>query len=64
MGGWVDSTPKYGEMLRSNELRQRLVQQISDFLIHHNFDGLEVDLSFPGAYQVIFCEPNNYKIST
>lgn len=52
LGGWVDSTAKYGEMLRNQKSRQHLVQQISEFLITHNFDGLELDILYPGAYQV------------
>nr|QDA39873.1 chitinase 5 [Phenacoccus solenopsis] len=51
LGGWMDSTEKYGEMLRTEELRAHAVHQISEFIVKYEFDGLELDILYPGAYQ-------------
>lgn len=52
IGGWVDSTPKYGVMLRNDDLRKKVVRQITDYVIRYKFDGIEISILYPGAYQV------------
>lgn len=52
IGGWADSTPKYSKMLADPELRAKVVKQTTEFLIKWNFDGLDVAIDYPNAYQV------------
>lgn len=52
LGGWADSTPKYSQMLKHHKLRTMLVSQIADYVIKYEFDGLDVRINYPGAYQV------------
>ncbi len=52
LGGWVDSTPKYSRMMADPNLRANIVQQTTDYVIKYGFDGLDVAIDFPNAYQV------------
>lgn len=52
LGGWNDSTEKYSKMLDDSQHRANVVAQISSFLRTHKFQGLDLDIEYPAAYQV------------
>lgn len=55
LGGWNDSTDKYGRMLRDECRRNELIKQITEFVIYYQFDGIDLDIEYIGAYQVGTC---------
>ncbi len=52
LGGWEESTSKYSVMMADAEIRAKFIASITDFVIQYNFDGLDCDIEYPGAYQV------------
>lgn len=52
VGGWVDSTSKYSQMLNDVNLRKGFVSSLGKLVIKHGFDGAELDIEYPGFYQV------------
>lgn len=52
VGGWVDSTSKYSQMLNDVNLRKGFVSSLGKLVIKHGFDGAELDIEYPGFYQM------------
>merc|ERR1712012_492505 len=53
LGGWSDSEgDKYSRMVNDDEKREIFINQAVDYLIEHNFDGLELDWEFPVCWQM------------
>merc|ERR1719285_304472 len=53
IGGWNDSLgPKYSNLVSSPAARARFNAHVVEFLLKHNFDGLDLDWEYPKCWQV------------
>jgi len=53
IGGWNDSLgPKYSKLVNNPAARARFTQHVIEFLLKHNFDGLDLDWEYPKCWQV------------
>jgi len=53
IGGWNDSKgPKYSQLVSSAAARARFNEHAVQFLLEHNFDGLDLDWEYPKCWQV------------
>ncbi|KAG8260021.1 putative chitinase 10 [Homalodisca vitripennis] len=53
IGGWNDSAGgKYSKLVNSAQNRQRFTEHVLNFLLEHNFDGLDLDWEYPKCWQV------------
>lgn len=57
IGGWSDSTSKYGRLLTDANARSTFISNAANFCEQHNFQGLDLDL------EVSFYFENCFKIS-
>ena len=51
MGGWREGTEKYSRLVSSAEARRSFVHHVVGYLRENNFDGLDVDWSYPVCWQ-------------
>lgn len=47
LGGWNEGSEKYSLMAESPEKRTRFVDQVLRFVVHHEFDGFDLDWEYP-----------------
>ena len=53
LGGWTDSSSdKYSRLVNDQAARERFIEDVIDFLLENNFDGLDLDWEFPHCWQV------------
>ena len=53
LGGWTDSSSdKYSRLVNDQTARTRFIDDIIEFLLDNNFDGLDLDWEFPHCWQV------------
>lgn len=51
LGGWLDSTKKYSEMVAVKERRTNFIEKAISFLKAHEFDGLDLAWEYPNCWQ-------------
>ncbi|XP_031637638.1 probable chitinase 10, partial [Contarinia nasturtii] len=51
IGGWNDSTEKYSRLLTNSSARHKFIESVIDFIGKYNFQGLDLDLEYPGCWQ-------------
>jgi chitinase len=52
IGGWTESADdKYSRMVNDPEARANFVSHVVEFIIEHNFDGLDLDWEYPKCWQ-------------
>ncbi|XP_055296593.1 probable chitinase 10 [Sitodiplosis mosellana] len=51
IGGWTDSTSKYGRLLTDANARKNFISNVEEFIEQHNFKGLDLDLEYPACWQ-------------
>ena len=49
VGGWNFGTEKMIKMLSSEKNRAEFIRFAIEFLLTHNFDGLDLDFEYPGS---------------
>lgn len=53
IGGWNDSAgDKYSRLVNSAAARARFNAHVIEFILKHNFDGLDLDWEYPVCWQV------------
>ena len=53
LGGWNDSADdKYSRLVNDPAARKRFIDNVIDFIITHDFDGLDLDWEYPRCWQV------------
>lgn len=53
IGGWNDSAgDKYSRLVNSPSARAKFIAHVVEFLLKHNFDGLDLDWEYPVCWQV------------
>lgn len=53
IGGWNDSLgPKYSKLVNDAQARRRFTEHVIEFILKHNFDGLDLDWEYPVCWQV------------
>ncbi|KAA0201537.1 hypothetical protein HAZT_HAZT005430 [Hyalella azteca] len=53
IGGWNDSAgDKYSRLVNSAEARRKFTAHVVEFILKHNFDGLDLDWEYPKCWQV------------
>ncbi|CAH0390045.1 unnamed protein product [Bemisia tabaci] len=53
IGGWNDSAgDKYSRLVNNPSARRRFISHVVDFILKHNFDGLDLDWEYPKCWQV------------
>ena len=58
IGGWNDSQgDKYSRLVNNPSARSKFIQHVVDFILKHNFDGLDLDWEYPACWQTD-CKPN------
>lgn len=57
IGGWNDSQgDKYSRLVNNPSARAKFIQHVVDFVLKHNFDGLDLDWEYPSCWQTE-CKP-------
>jgi len=56
LGGWTDSTDKYGPLLTDENNRRNFISNATKFIKKYKFDGLDLDLEYPACWQTV-CNP-------
>ena len=62
VGGWGESSNKYSTMMKDVQRRQNFVVQATDFVRQYGFQGLDLDLEYPGAWNVGIPNLRSHKI--
>ena len=58
LGGWNDSLGrKYSDLVSSPAYRKIFIDDAVQFLMDHNFDGLDLDWEYPKCWQVRHLAP-------
>lgn len=53
IGGWNDSLGgKYSRLVNSAAARKKFIDHVIQFILKHNFDGLDLDWEYPVCWQV------------
>ena len=53
LGGWNDSADdKYSRLVNDPAARKIFIDNVIDFIITHDFDGLDLDWEYPRCWQV------------
>lgn len=53
IGGWNDSAGnKYSRLANSPQAREKFIAHVVNFILEHNFDGLDLDWEYPKCWQV------------
>ncbi|KAI5750701.1 hypothetical protein M8J77_000551 [Diaphorina citri] len=53
IGGWNDSAGnKYSRLVNSQQARSKFIAHVVNFILEHNFDGLDLDWEYPKCWQV------------
>ncbi len=60
IGGWNDSQgDKYSRLVNNPSARARFISHVVEFLLKHNFDGLDLDWEYPSCWQTD-CKEERY----
>lgn len=60
MGGWNEGSYKYSQVAGNPAVRAKFVQNMVAFLKMYNFDGLDLDWSFPNQRGGVVADRENY----
>ncbi len=61
LGGWNDSQgDKYSRLVNNPSARAKFIAHAVDFILEHNFDGLDLDWEYPSCWQTD-CKEERYK---
>lgn len=53
IGGWNDSAGnKYSRLVNNPQSRAKFIAHVVNFILEHNFDGLDLDWEYPKCWQV------------
>ena len=53
IGGWNDSRgDKYSRLVNNAASRAKFNKHVIEFMLEHNFDGLDLDWEYPKCWQV------------
>ncbi|XP_076302977.1 putative chitinase 2 [Lasioglossum baleicum] len=60
IGGWNEGSKNYSELASSPERRNIFINSVVDFLKKYDFDGLDLDWEFPGSWDGLKEDKENF----